>query len=365
MKIADIMTFLESLAPLSLQESYDNAGLITGDAGWECTGILCTLDAVEDVIQEAINKKCNLVVAHHPIIFGGIKKISANNYVGRAIITAIKNDIAIYAIHTNLDNVLTGVNHYIADKLGLINRKILSPHSSTLKKLFTFVPVEKIEQVRSAIFTAGGGMIGNYSECSFSVEGTGSFKGNEGTNPFVGKPGERHYEKELKIEVIFPAWMQKTIIKAMIEAHPYEEAAFDVVDLSNEHPGIGSGLMGELAEPMEEKAFLGLLKKQFGLSVIRHTPFLNRPVKKVAVCGGAGSFLVSRALAAGADVFVTADMKYHEFFDANGKMMIADIGHFESEQFTIDLLATVLQEKYRNFAVLKTGVKTNPVQYFF
>jgi dinuclear metal center YbgI/SA1388 family protein len=319
---------------------------------------------VEEVIQEAISKKCNLVVAHHPIIFTGIKKINSNNYVGRAVITAIKHDIAIYAIHTNLDNIITGVNHYIADKLGLVNRKILAPRASTLRKLFTFVPVEKIELVRSAIFAAGGGVIGNYSECSFSVEGTGSFKGNEGTQPFVGKPDERHYEKELKIEVIFPAWMQKTIIKAMIEAHPYEEVAYEVIDVSNEHPGIGSGLTGEIPVAMDEMAFLGLLKAQFGLSVIRHTPLLGRPVKRVALCGGAGSLLISNVLAAGMDIYVTADMKYHEFFDANGRMVIADIGHFESEQFTIDLLASVLQEKYRTFAVLKTTVKTNPVHYF-
>ncbi len=364
MKIAEIISFLESIAPLSLQESYDNAGLITGNPAWECTGVLCTLDAVEEVVQEAISKKCNLIVAHHPIIFSGLKKINANNYVGKTIITAIKNDIAIYAIHTNLDNVINGVNHYMADKLDVVKRKILSPKPATLKKLFTFVPVEKIEQVRSAIFSAGGGVISNYSECSFSVEGTGSFKGNEGTNPYVGTPGERHYEKELKIEVIFPAWLQNTIVKAMVQAHPYEEVAYDIIDLSNEHPGVGSGLIGELKEPMDEKAFLGLLKKQFGLSVIRHTALMGKSVKKIALCGGAGSFLVSKALVEGADVYITADMKYHEFFDANGRMVIADIGHFESEQFTIDLLATVLQEKYRTFAILKTTVKTNPVQYF-
>src|SRR5690242_12397012 len=226
MRIAEITSFLESLAPLSLQESYDNAGLLTGNPGWECTGVLCTLDALEEVVQEAIDKKCNLIVAHHPIIFGGLKKINPNNYVGKTIITAIKNDIAIYAIHTNLDNIINGVNHYMADKIGLVNRKILASKPATLRKLFTFVPVEKIEEVRTAIFSAGGGVIGNYSECSFIVEGTGSFKGNEGTNPYVGTPGERHYEKELKIEIVFPAWLQNTIIKAMVQAHPYEEPAY-------------------------------------------------------------------------------------------------------------------------------------------
>jgi dinuclear metal center YbgI/SA1388 family protein len=364
MKIAAIINLLESIAPPSLQESYDNAGLLTGNAGWTCTGALCTLDATEEVINEAIQRGCNLVVAHHPIIFGGLKKITGRNYVEKTIITAIKNDIAIYAIHTNLDNIIDGVNGMIADKLGLVNRKILSPKEATLKKLFTFVPVEQVEQVRAALFEAGGGYIGNYSECSFGTEGTGTFKGEEGTNPFVGQPGERHYEKELKIEVIFPAYLQTALIRALRTAHPYEEVAYDVVELANTHPGIGSGLVGELPEAMPETAFLQQLKQTFNLSLIRHTALLRRPVKKVALCGGAGSFLVSKALAAGADIYITADMKYHEFFDANGRLIIADIGHFESEQFTIDLLAGVLQEKFPTFAVLKTALKTNPVHYF-
>jgi dinuclear metal center YbgI/SA1388 family protein len=364
MKIADVISHLESLAPLSLQEHYDNAGLLTGNAAWECTGILCTLDATEAVVEEAVRTGCNLVVAHHPIIFGGLKKITGRNYVEKAVIAAIKKDIALYAIHTNLDNVLGGVNGRIADQLSLINRSILSPKAATLKKLFTFVPLEQAEQVRAAIFAAGAGHIGQYSECSFGVEGTGTFKGSEGTNPFVGEPGKRHYEKELKIEVIFPAWLQGRVVRALLNAHPYEEVAYDVVELANEHPQIGAGLIGELPEPLDERAFLQRLKEAFGLTVIRHTALLNRPVRRVAVCGGAGSFLVSKALAAGADVYVTADMKYHEFFDANGRMVIADIGHFESEQFTTDWLGAVLQEKFPNFAVLKSKVRTNPVFYF-
>jgi dinuclear metal center YbgI/SA1388 family protein len=304
------------------------------------------------------------VVAHHPIIFGGLKKITGRNYVEKTIITAIKNDIAIYAIHTNLDNVIDGVNGMMADKLGLKNRKILSPKEGMLKKLFTFVPVEQVEQVRAALFEAGAGDIGNYNECSFGVEGTGTFKGGEGTNPFVGQPGERHYEKEQKIEVIFPAYLQTALIRALRTAHPYEEVAYDVVDLANTHPGIGSGLVGELPQAMPEAAFLKHLKQAFDLPLIRHTALRGKPVKKVALCGGAGSFLVSKALGVGADVYITGDMKYHEFFDANGRLIIADIGHFESEQFTIDLLAGVLQEKFPTFAVLKTALKTNPVHYF-
>ena len=364
MKIQEIASFLELVAPPSLQESYDNAGLLTGNNQWDCTGIICTLDATEAVVLEAIEKKCNLIVAHHPIIFGGLKKITGKNYVEQTIITALKNDIAIYAIHTNLDNVLHGVNAAIADKLGLVNRKILQPKNDTLKKLFTFVPVEFAENVRSAIFNAGGGHISNYSECSFNMAGQGTFKPGEGTNPFTGKRGIRHTEDEIKMEMIFPAWQEKAILAALFNAHPYEEVAYDIIALANENRGVGSGLVGELPEAISEIAFLGLLKEKFTLSVIRHTPLLKKPVKKIALCGGAGSFLIGNATASGADFYITGDIKYHEFFDANGTLVVADIGHYESEQFTIDLLFDILSQKFPTFAVLKTGVITNPVHYF-
>ena len=364
MKIAEIATYLEAIAPLSLQESYDNAGLITGDANWECTGIITSLDATEEVVMEAIQKKCNLIVAHHPIIFGGLKKINGKNYVEKAVITAIKNDIAIYAIHTNLDNVLKGVNGKMAEQLGLINCQILQPKNNTLKKLFTFVPIDLAEMVRNAIFAAGAGQISNYSECSFNATGTGTFKPGEGTDPFVGKIGERHAENEMKIEVIFPGWLQGNILAAMIAAHPYEEVAYDIIALDNQQPMVGSGLLGELPKPMAESEFLGQVKKQFNLSVIKHTPLAGKMVKKVALCGGAGSFLIGAAIAARADFYISSDIKYHEFFDANNRLVIADIGHYESEQFTIGLLFDILSEKFPNFAVLKTGVKTNPVHYF-
>ncbi|NOT49754.1 MAG: Nif3-like dinuclear metal center hexameric protein [Chitinophagaceae bacterium] len=364
MKIAEIISFLESRAHPSLQEHYDNAGLLTGSGNWVCSGIICSLDATEQVVAEAIQKKCNLIVAHHPIIFGGLKKINGKNYVEKTVITAIKNDIAIYAIHTNLDNVITGVNGRIAELLGLHTISVLAPKENSLKKLFTFAPVQKTEQVRNAIFAAGGGHIGNYSECSFNAEGTGTFKGGEGTDPYVGEPGKQHQEKEIKIEVIFPSFLESTIITAMKAAHPYEEVAYDVIQLSNSYNGIGAGVVGELPAPEDEKKFLTLLKERFRVPIIRHSALLNKQVKKVAVCGGAGSFLISKALAAGVDAYITADMKYHEFFDANGRMLIADIGHYESEQFTIDLLKEILEQKFPTFAVLKTEVKTNPVNYF-
>jgi len=364
MKITEIVSFLESLANPSLQESYDNAGLITGQSNWDCTGIIVSLDATEEVIKEAIEKKCNLVVAHHPIIFSGLKKINGKNYVERTVIAAIKNDIAIYAIHTNLDNVTEGVSAKMAKMLGLQNVSVLSQKENTLKKLFTFAPLNKAEQVRNAIFEAGGGHIGNYSECSFNAEGTGTFKASEGTDPYIGKKGEQHHEKEIKIEVIFPFFLEQKIVAAMKQAHPYEEVAYDIVTLSNRHQNVGSGVIGELDNAVPENEFLQIVKKTFNVPVIRHTSLLKKPLKKIALCGGAGSFLIAKALTAGADMYITADIKYHEFFDANDRILIADIGHYESEQFTIDLLADNLLQKFPTFAILKTGVQTNPVKYF-
>jgi dinuclear metal center YbgI/SA1388 family protein len=364
MKVQDITSLLEKLAPSSLQENYDNAGLLTGNNSWECTGIIVSLDVTEEVVREAVEKKCNLIVAHHPVIFGGLKKLTGSNYVERTIIAAIKNDIAIYAIHTNLDNVLHGVNAKIADMLGLINRQVLLPKAGILKKLFTFVPNSHAEQVRAAIFNAGAGHIGNYSECSFNSDGEGTYKAGEGSHPFTGKIGERHAEPETKIEVIFPAWLEKAVCKALKNAHPYEEVAFDIISLDNVHTATGSGLLGYLPEAMTENELLALIKERFGLKLIKHTPLRAKMVKKVALCGGAGSFLTRAAITAGADIFISADFKYHDFFDADGRLVIADIGHYESEQFTIALLSEFLQEKFPTFAVLKTGVVTNPVNYF-
>ena len=364
MKIKDVIASLETIAPLSLQEQYDNAGLITGDENAECTGILISLDATMTVVNEAKLKGCNLIVSHHPIVFSGLKKITGKNYVQKAVISAIKNDIALYAIHTNLDNVLNGVNGKIAGLLELKNVSILSPKENQLKKLYTFVPITHADKVRQSIFDAGGGHIGNYDECSFNAEGFGTFKGDPSTDPFVGKPEEHHRENEIKVEVIFPAWIESRVLKNLLAAHPYEEPAYDIVRLENRFSSIGSGIIGEMKEPLDENSFLRALKEKFKLTVIKHTGLLNKQVSKVAVCGGAGSFLISSALSAGVDVFITSDIKYHEFFDANDKMVIADIGHYESEQFTINLLQEFLEQKFPTFAVLKTEVNTNPVKYF-
>ncbi|HTN07485.1 Nif3-like dinuclear metal center hexameric protein [Agriterribacter sp.] len=364
MKIKDIINVLENTAPPALQEPYDNAGLITGNEQQHCSGVLCSLDATEAVVDEAIKRKCNLIVAHHPVVFKGLKRITGKTYVERTIIKAIKNDIAIYAIHTNLDNIITGVNGRMADRLGLINRTILLPKASTLKKLYTFVPIAQAENLRTALFHAGAGYIGNYSQCSFNSEGTGTFKGEAGTHPFAGATGELHFEKEVKIEVIFPAWIEQKLVQALKAAHPYEEAAYDVVQLENTHRHTGAGLTGLLPQPMKEMDFLAFLKEIFQLRLVRHTRLTGRAIQKIALCGGAGSFLISNALHANVDIFISADIKYHEFFDADSRMVIADIGHFESEQYTVDLLHDILLEKFPTFAVLKTAVNTNPVFYY-
>ena len=365
MKISEVIQHLESIAPPVFQESYDNAGLITGNSDGQCSGILICLDATEEVIDEATKKNCNLVIAHHPILFRGLKRITGADYVQKALIKAIRNDIALYAIHTNLDNVLHGVSGKMAKILGLENTEVLSSKENTLEKLYTFVPIENADQVRQSIFNAGGGNIGKYAECSFNAEGTGTFTALPGADPHIGKIGKPESAKEIKIEVIFPSYLRSQVIRAMLQSHPYEEVAYDVISLENQYPQVGSGAIGNLSRPMEEKWFLDYLKEKFNLPLIRHTRLLGKAVSRIALCGGAGSFLISKALAARADIYITGDVKYHEFFDANDRMVIADIGHFESEQFTIDLLHQILEEKFPTFAVLKSGTQTNPVNYYF
>jgi len=263
-----------------------------------------------------------------------------------------------------LDNIVLGVNGMIAKKLGLQNITILQPKNKMLRRLITFAPVDKAQQVRNAVFAAGAGHIGKYSECSFNSEGIGTFKAEEGANPYVGEVGEQHHEKETKIEIVYPFFLESQVVKALVDNHPYEEVAYDIFTMDNVHFGIGSGVIGELEEPRDEKDFLKFIRKEFGAEGIRHTALLQKPIRKVAVCGGAGSFLTKRAAQMGADMFITADVKYHEFFDAEGKLVLVDIGHYESEQFTVDLLHDLLAQKFPTFAVLKTKVNTNPVRYF-
>ncbi|MGM0407407.1 MAG: Nif3-like dinuclear metal center hexameric protein [Bacteroidota bacterium] len=363
MKISEITSYLESFAPLALQEDYDNAGLIIGNPGQDINGALITLDVTDEVIDEAINKNLNLIIAHHPVIFSGLKKITGKNYIERIIIKAIKNDIAIYAAHTNLDNILGGVNSKIAQKLNLKNTRILSPLKNHLLKLVYFVPVDQAEQTRKAIFEAGAGHIGNYDMCSYNLEGKGTFRAGEDTNPFVGSKDELHFEDELRIEAIFPKPIKNAVVKALIDAHPYEEVAYDIYSLDNEFDRAGIGIIGELEKEIPEMEFLKIVKTAFGSQCIRHTKLLKKPIKKVAVCGGSGSFLLKNAINQNADIFISADFKYHQFFDAEDKIIIADIGHFESEQVTKELFYELLIKKFPKFAIHLTEVNSNPINY--
>lgn len=362
-KVSDITQYIESMAPLSLQESYDNAGLITGDPEQKVEGVLLCLDVTETLLDEAIDLKCNLVLAHHPIIFKGLKKITGRHYVERVIIKAIKHDIAIYACHTNLDNVSLGVNQQLAHVIGLENIRILSPKSHQLRKLTTFVPEENTEEVLDALHQAGAGEIGNYKGCSFKLKGLGTFTPNDLAKPHIGQKNIREEVTEDRIEVIFQAWQQRVVMQALRNAHPYEEVAYYLHNLENDNQHIGSGMMGDLSAAMDENMFIEHLKNCLDLKMVRHTAYTGKKIQKVALCGGSGSFLISAAIANQADAFVTADVKYHEFFEADGKLIIADVGHYESERFTKDLFYNILSENFSNIALHLSKVNTNPIFY--
>ncbi|WP_113651379.1 Nif3-like dinuclear metal center hexameric protein [Pedobacter namyangjuensis] len=364
MKLVSITNYLESLAPLNYQEDYDNSGLIVGNPNDEVNAALVALDCTEQIVDEAVAKGCDLIITHHPIVFKGLKRFNGKTYVERVVQKAIKNNIALYAIHTNLDHVANGVSGEICKRLGLQNAKVLSPKGDILKKLVTFCPTENADQLRNALFAAGAGNISNYSDCSFNAEGTGTFKAGEGTNPFVGEHGVMHREAEIRIETIFKKQDERKILLALLENHPYEEVAYDIYSLENKLNDVGAGMIGWLPQEMEASEFLYHVKNRMQTKVIRHTNLLAKKIKKVAVCGGAGSFLLKQAIAAGADAFITGDFKYHEFFDAEDKTIICDIGHYESEQFTSNLLIDNIQEKFPNFAIRLTEHNTNPINYF-
>lgn len=362
--VKSVCELIEEIAPLSLQESYDNAGLLVGDAQMEITSVLVCIDVTEAVVEEAIEKKCNMIVSHHPLIFNGLKQLTGKNEVQRCIIKAIRNNIAIYAAHTNLDNVLEGVSGKMALKIGLKKIRVLRPKQNGLLKLVTFVPRIHSSTLREALFQAGAGHIGNYDSCSFYSEGTGTFRANEHADPYVGKIDELHSEPEIKIEVILPLHLRTAIVTALIKAHPYEEPAFDLIPLANSWQGAGTGIVGELEESEDEFLFLNRIKSIFQVPVIRHTSFTpGRKVKRVALCGGSGSSFLTDAIEANADVFISGDFKYHEFFNVENKILIADIGHFESEQFTKDIFYEIITKKMPTFAVQISDSKTNPINY--
>ena len=358
------------MAPLAYAEDFDNVGLLTGNSEQEINGILVCHDALEAVIDEAIENNCNLIVCFHPIIFSGLKKITGKNYVEKAVIKAIRNDIAIYAVHTALDNHKNGVNKIFCDALGLINTKILIPKTNFIQKLVTYTIPENVEKLRNSLFDAGAGKIGNYEDCSFNSQGIGTYLGNENSNPEIGERFEFVEAKEIKIEVTFEKHLQSKILKALFSNHVYEEVAYEIYDLQNSHQNIGLGMIGELNEPMDEKDFLNFVKHKMETGSIRNSSFLNKKIKKVAVLGGSGSFAISAAKNQKADVLLTADLKYHDYYQAENQIILADIGHFESERFTKNYIVDFLKEKIINFApalpeskIILSKINTNPVKY--
>lgn len=363
MILKELLNYLESWAPPAYQESYDNSGLITGDEPSEIKGVLVSLDCIESVVDEAIEKNCNVIIAHHPIVFKGLKSLTGKTYVERTIIKAIKNDISIYAIHTNLDSVQTGVNGRIAERLGLMNCQILAPKKEALTKLTVFVPTQHTGKLLDALYEAGAGDIGNYTNCSFRTTGKGTFKANENANPTIGSRGVYEEVDESRIEVIFPKHIQNQVLRGMRKGHVYEEIAFYLTPLANTFQDVGSGMIGQLPEPMESVEFLKFLKEKMQTEVVKYTDLVKDKIQMVALCGGSGGFLLPYAKRASADIFITADYKYHEYFDADNQLIIADIGHYESEQFTKELIRDAILKKFTNFATYLSEVKTNPVHY--
>lgn len=362
--VKEFVNYIETELPLVFQEDYDNCGLQIGDSETVISGILITLDVTPEVIKEAIDKKCNFILSHHPVTLSGIKKLTGKSIPVQIFKEAVLNDIAIYSAHTNIDSLRNGVSGILARKLNLINTKVLSNQKKQLLKLVTFVPIDHAEKVRSAIFKAGAGTIGNYDCCSYNIEGTGTFCGNETTNPYVGRTGELHFEKEIRIETVLPAYLQNRVLKALLAAHPYEEVAYDFYQIENIWEEVGFGIIGELEEAQQPSDFLKYLKEITQTGCIRHSQIPDKQIKKIALCGGSGSFLIEKAILAEADVFITGDVKYHQFFDASNCIMIADIGHYESEQFVKELFFDIITKNFSNFAARFSEINTNPIKYF-
>jgi len=363
MIVKDITSYLESIAPLALQESYDNSGLLVGDYESKVDSILLTLDVTSEVVKEAIEKKCNLIIAHHPFIFSGLKNITGKNDIEKCVILAIKNNISIYAAHTNLDNVINGVNQKFATKLGLKNQRILVPKSNELKKLTTYVPLVNTEDVLEALSKAGAGNIGEYEQCSFIQKGIGSFKPSVNASPHIGTPTILEHVEENRIEVLVPSTKVNKVLKVLFEVHPYEEVAYYLSSLENKNQEIGSGMIGELTKELPPQKFLEHLKVSLNLDIIKYTPF-SKKIKKVAICGGSGKFLLQNAINENVDAYVSSDFKYHEYFEAEKQLMIADIGHYESEVNTKELFYEVLSEKFDNIALVFSETNTNPIRYY-
>jgi dinuclear metal center YbgI/SA1388 family protein len=363
MKVKDICSYIDKVVPVSFQESYDNSGLQAGDPDRVIESALLAIDMTEEVLEEAIEKSCGLIITHHPLLFHPLKQITGKTLSERIIIKAVRNNISIYSVHTNLDVVWNGVSFKMAEKLSLEEVRPLIYLKNRLLKLITYVPPSHIEKVRDAVFSAGAGVIGNYDSCSFNVEGTGTFRGNEKSDPFVGEAGKLHFEKEVRFETVLLSHLKDVVIEALLGSHPYEEVAYDLYPLENEYLMAGSGCIGTLPEQTSEKDFLDILSDVFNSRGVRYSKLLNKKIQKVALCGGAGIGFLGEAIRSGADAFVTGDIKYHDFFRADGRILLVDIGHYESEKFTTEILYHLITKKFPKFALRFSERNTNPINY--
>ena len=361
--LGEFTRWLEELIPPAFQEQYDNSGLQVGDPDASINSVLLTVDVTSEVIAEAREHGCNLIISHHPLIFTPLKRIAGGSETELCVASAVRGGIAIYSAHTSFDNVSWGVSHILAEKIGLTKIRVLAPLKGKLSKLIAFVPVSHAARVREALFAAGAGHIGNYDRCSFNVPGDGTYRAGEGADPYAGQVGEDHSEPEIRIEAVMPSHLSSSCVRALLAAHPYEDVAYDIIALENEYHGAGAGAIGTLPATLTGIMLLERLKEVTGIPVIRYSGDTARTVKTIAVCGGSGSDLISVAARAGADAFVTGDIKYHAFAQAPHDMIVADIGHYESEKFSLELLHNLIKKKFPKFALRFSGIKTNPVNY--
>jgi len=364
MKLAELCSYLNQSVPPEFQESYDNSGLQVGDPVWDISSALITLDVTDEVLDEAIAGRCDLIISHHPLIFGPLKSLTGKSITEKLVIKALSHNVAIYSAHTNLDVIERGVSRKMAEKLNLQNVKVLSPLKNRLLKLVTYIPESHFDKVSTAVFEAGAGVIGNYDYCGFTVPGTGSFRGNDRTNPFIGKKGVISHEKEIRFETIMFSHLKNKVVKALLESHPYEEVAYDIYNLENENIEIGLGCVGEFSESLNENDFLAIVSEVFNAKGIRYSKSMGKKIRKIALCGGSGASLINQAINSGADSYITADIKYHNFFDAESRILLVDVGHFESEIFSVEILYDLVIKKFPKFAVRFSKINTNPINYF-
>lgn len=363
MKISEITGAIEKYAPLWLQEEWDNAGLQVGDTDREATGAVLCVDATEAIVDEAIDRGVNLVISHHPLLFRGLKRITGRTATERIVAKALKHDIAIYSAHTNMDSAPGGVSWATGRRAGLTAMRTLVPQQGRLMKLAVFVPSAYSNAVSEALWNAGAGRMGNYDRCAYMTDGRGTYRPLPGADPAIGTVGQSHTEAETRIEVVFPTAISGRVVQAMLKAHPYEEPAFDLIPLANDITSAGLGVIGSLKTPMPASEYIAWVKQALGIGAIPYAGDARRMVHRVALCGGAGAEFIGNAIAAGADLYMCGDLKYHDFTTHADSIVLADIGHYESEQCTKEIFYDIIQKNFPNFATYYAEEDKNPISY--